>query len=316
MKVSVIVPVYNVEKYLKKCLDSLVNQTLEDIEILIVNDGSPDDSQSIIDEYKKKYPMKIKSFRKENGGLASARNYALDYVQGEYVGFVDSDDWVDLQMFEMMYNNAHDTDADIVLCNTVDHYNNYDVYHKQTEVGKFRKCGSACNKIYRTSFVGKERFPDGLWFEDLAFTIKLLMQTEKIGHCEGHYYHAFNREGSILHNNNSEKNLDIITVIEGIIDFAMEKDLYEKYSYDIEYMILEHILITSINRVAAQRNNKKKETIMKLRQYVLDRYPEFYRDSVFHEFTKNQRIVARLNAKGLEKVSQQLFKLKSLITRN
>ena len=99
-KVSVIVPVYNVEKYLEKCLESLVNQTLKSIQIIIVNDGSSDNSQEIIDKYAKQYPNKIFSYIKENGGLGDARNYGLNYAEGEYISFVDADDWVDEKMFE------------------------------------------------------------------------------------------------------------------------------------------------------------------------------------------------------------------------
>ena len=97
--VSIIVPVYNVEKYLERCLKSLINQTLKDIEIIIVNDGSIDGSQTIIDNYKNKYPNMIKSFYIKNGGAAKARNYALNYVTGEYIGFVDSDDYVSEEMY-------------------------------------------------------------------------------------------------------------------------------------------------------------------------------------------------------------------------
>ena len=93
MKVSIIVPVYNTEKYVAKTLDSLVNQTLNSYEIIVVNDGSTDNSQEIIKEYTKKYPNLIQAYYKENGGLGSARNYGLQYAKGEYVGFVDSDDW-------------------------------------------------------------------------------------------------------------------------------------------------------------------------------------------------------------------------------
>ena len=102
MKVSIIVPVYNVEKYLPKCLDSLVSQTIDDFEILVVNDGSPDRSQDIIDEYSRRYPEKVVSLVKENGGQGSARNMALEIAKGEYIGFVDSDDWVDVTMYEKM----------------------------------------------------------------------------------------------------------------------------------------------------------------------------------------------------------------------
>lgn len=93
-KVSVIVPVYNVELYLEKCLLSLVKQTLDEIEIIIVNDGSKDGSQKIIDDFSTKYPNKIKSFTKENGGLSDARNFGLDHASGDFIGFVDSDDYV------------------------------------------------------------------------------------------------------------------------------------------------------------------------------------------------------------------------------
>ena len=92
VKVSVIVPVYNVEQYLAECLDSLVSQTLEDIEILVVNDGSPDNSQAIIDDYAARYPDKIRPFVKKNGGLSDTRNFAVKQARGEYIGFVDSDD--------------------------------------------------------------------------------------------------------------------------------------------------------------------------------------------------------------------------------
>ncbi len=102
-KVSVIVPVYNVENYITKCLESLVSQTLQDMEIIIVNDGSSDNSQQIIDNFVKKYPEKIKAFIKDNGGLSDARNFGIDRAIGEFIGFVDSDDYVTPTMFEQMY---------------------------------------------------------------------------------------------------------------------------------------------------------------------------------------------------------------------
>lgn len=100
MKLSIIVPVYNVEKYLAQCLDSLVGQTVEDYEIIVVNDGSPDNSQRIIDDYAARYPGLIVPMIKENGGLSSARNLGMNVAKGEFIGFVDSDDWVDETMYE------------------------------------------------------------------------------------------------------------------------------------------------------------------------------------------------------------------------
>ena len=116
IKVSVIVPVYNVEAYLERCLDSLVKQTLEEMEIIVVNDGTKDNSQAIIDRYAAAYPQKVISLIKENGGLSDARNYGIPYAHGEYIGFVDSDDYLNVTMYQKLYDRAAETDSDIVVC--------------------------------------------------------------------------------------------------------------------------------------------------------------------------------------------------------
>ena len=127
VKVSIVVPVYNVEKYLRKCLNSLVGQTLKEIEIIVVNDGSTDGSQKIIDEFVDNYPGKIKCLIKENGGLSDARNYGMPYCSGEYIGFVDSDDYVDTKMYELLYTNAKANRSDMVTCDYYMVYGNNDL---------------------------------------------------------------------------------------------------------------------------------------------------------------------------------------------
>lgn len=313
MKISVIVPVYNVELYLRRCLDSLVNQSLEDMEILVVNDGSNDGSQKILDEYTNKYPEKVIGFVKENGGQASARNLALMHAKGEFIGFVDSDDWVECKMFESMYGKAIDEAADIVICNTVDQFDDHEVYHRQSDVGKLRRCGSVCNKIFRRNLIGDVRFPTGLWYEDLCFGVKLLLSTERIAYCEEHFYHAVVRQGSTMNNNNARKNLDMLLIMDEIIKFTEDKGIQEQLNYDLEYMVIEHILITSINRVAEQKNSEKKQIIEQMRRYVLMHYPNFRKDNAFGEFSKSQQVIAILNACGLSSVSQMIFKLKRVI---
>ena len=124
IKVSVIVPVYNVDKYIRRCIASLVKQTLQGIEIIIVDDGSTDNSETIIKEYMK-YNEQIKYFRKENGGLSDARNYGLKFASGEYVAFLDSDDYVEADMYEKMYKKALKEDSDMVECNFYWTYGRY-----------------------------------------------------------------------------------------------------------------------------------------------------------------------------------------------
>ena len=124
-KVSVIVPVYNVENYIEKCIDSLLGQTLEDIEIIIVNDGSTDNSKDKIMPYIENFPNKIKYLEKQNGGLSSARNYGMPSATGEYIAFLDSDDYVEYDMYEKLYNKAKSEDFDVTVCNVNYIYDNY-----------------------------------------------------------------------------------------------------------------------------------------------------------------------------------------------
>ncbi|WP_449400339.1 glycosyltransferase family 2 protein [Chryseobacterium wanjuense] len=133
-KVSIIVPVYNVENYLAKCLDSLINQTHQNIEILVVNDGSKDNSEQIIQEYAQKYPEKIKPFIKENGGLSDARNFGIDRATGDYLGFVDSDDYVTPTMFEEMLSLAEKHQAKMVICNIQKVDQNGNITQKLTQI--------------------------------------------------------------------------------------------------------------------------------------------------------------------------------------
>ena len=174
-KVSIIVPVYNVEKYLSKCLDSLVNQTLKDIEIIIVNDGSPDHSQDIIDKYAKRYSKKIRAFQKDNGGQASARNLGLTKATGEYILFVDSDDYIELDTCDELYNNAKKLNSDIVLFDyyiiySKEHNKLKSVIEKVNDVDNINKkefflsTPSPVNKLFRREFLLNHnfRFPEGI----------------------------------------------------------------------------------------------------------------------------------------------------------
>ena len=139
-KVSIIVPVYNVEKYITKSLESLVNQTLEDIEIIIVNDGTKDNSMKIVREFAIKNPKKIVCLEKQNGGLSDARNYGIPYAKGEYIAFLDSDDYVELDMYEKMYKLAKKENSDMVECDFYWEYPNKckidtgDIYHGQRDM--------------------------------------------------------------------------------------------------------------------------------------------------------------------------------------
>lgn len=253
-KVSVIVPVYNVEKYISKCLNSLVNQTLEDIEIIIVNDGSKDSSIDIVKEYAKKYGN-IKIYEKENGGLSDARNYGLQFATGKYIAFLDSDDYVDLNLYKRMYEKVKTEDSDMVECNfywVYDKKNKKDIgqkYKGQKEM--FEKARVvAWNKLYKKEVLDKAKvqFPKGLRYEDVEFFYKLIPYIESVSFVKEPLIYYVQRKQSIV-NTQNEKTKDIFTVLENVIAYYKEHNLYEEYKEVIEYTYVRLLLCSSFKRM-------------------------------------------------------------------
>ena len=204
-KVSVIIPVYNVEKYLERCLDSVINQTLKDIEIICINDCSPDNSLEILKKYAKKDSRIQIVDLKENKGAAIARNEGLKIAQGEYIGFVDPDDYVELDFYEKLYNRAVETSADIVKGDVKTHFLDGNVL-KSDELNslinknKFYFLYNWWSAIYKASLVfnNKITFPDECpKAQDVVFLNRCLIKSKKVVTLEDAYYCHIKREGSL-----------------------------------------------------------------------------------------------------------------------
>ena len=258
-KVSVIVPVYNVEKYLAKCLETLVNQTLSDIEIIVVNDGSPDSSQSIIDAYATNYPDKIKAYTKENGGLSDARNFGMKKATGDFIGFVDSDDFVDVTMYEKLYNRAIETESDIVVCAhnnvTLDKKNvikkaSLQKVDNPTQFGKSIYENPkiltilksyAWNKIYKREVIEGYQFPKGQLFEDSAVVYNIFSSAKKV-ECvtEPLYYYVIGRPGAIT-NTVDSRVFDIFKSCESLIAHYKKISKFDLLYDEIAFLCLIHI---------------------------------------------------------------------------
>lgn len=225
-KVSVIVPVYNVENYLAKCLDSLVNQTYQNIEILVINDGSKDNSEKIIQEYAQKYPEKIKPFTKENGGLSDARNFGIDRATGDYLGFVDSDDYVMPSMFEEMAYLAEKHQSKMVICNIQKVDQNGNITQKLTQIPNMPEkidleknlsvfsdlSYFACNKLFKKELFREKRFKKGVHFEDIQLIPQLLLECDTISQTQNFHYQYLERTDSIT-KTHTEKGLDILKAV-------------------------------------------------------------------------------------------------------
>lgn len=288
MKVSIVVPVYNVEDYLKQCLESLVNQTYKNIEIVCVNDGSTDNSLKILEDYKNRYPEIIKVVNKKNGGLAEARNYGVDNCNGEYIGFVDSDDWVDLKMYENMLSLALKNEADVVISDYTEVYIDKEVLVKDDSINtKMLYESLVCNKLFKKELFEKVkiRFPLGLWYEDNAVTYKLLFLANKVVKDNSSYYfYRRTRENSIMNSQNNPKIYDMHKIGESLYDFFLKYNLSKEEKEEIEYIFIKNILFRQIPKIVKYEFPSifKIKKQLKRHYMVLENYfPYWYENPIF-----------------------------------
>ena len=231
IKVSVIVPIYNTEKFLRKCIESIVNQTLEEIEIILINDGSTDNSYIICEEYSRKYPKKIRYINNKNIGCSATRNLGISLAKGKYVAFVDSDDYIEQEMYQEMYEKAQKENLDIVVCGIKTlHINKKikislpvfpkDYYSLLSYKGKI---SNPVNKIFKKSKVKNIKFVEKIHsFEDFNFCFKVYLKTRKIDVVKKSYYNY------IHHGNNSifnlEKRLGIFIAFNELYHYLIDKN--------------------------------------------------------------------------------------------
>lgn len=227
-KISVIIPVYNVEKYLDKCVKSVVNQTYENLEIILVDDGSPDACPAMCDEWAKK-DMRIKVIHKENGGVSSARNTGLDACTGDYIGFVDSDDWIEPDMYEYLLNICADNGADVARCAFVIEAENSDnAAHLQgdSELSVLRgdelivelvsggyNEGIMCNKLYKSEYIKNLHFNEKIKIaEDCLLNYHIYACGITLVSSDNVKYHYLERTNSATGAAFSEKSFDMLKV--------------------------------------------------------------------------------------------------------
>ena len=286
VKVSIIVPVYNVEQYLDKCINSILNQTFRDFELILVDDGSTDNSGDICDKYKK-IDNRITVIHKKNAGLSSARNTGLKYSKGEYIGFIDSDDYIDKDMYNKLYNVCKENNCDISVCKfgheidgkyirtQEDQYvkimNNHEGMEELFKGILYRF--SSCNKLYKATVFKEITFPEGRIHEDLSTTYRLFSNANKIAYINYIGYIYVKRSNSILTSSYSNKRLDAFIGWSEILDFINEKypmlkdTVYACYTY----ACIDHMYYIS-NQVSKERVQK---SLLKVIQTHLKKHYRF-----------------------------------------
>ena len=235
-KVSIIVPIFNTEKFIEKCLTSLINQTLCDIEIICVNDGSTDNSLAILEKYAKR-DSRIKVLSQENKKQGAARNAGLKIAKGEYIGYVDSDDWVDLDYYEKLYNTAKKYDSDIALATNIRIGNGKtkkrlditeekiaNTLQEKIDIGNQAKNPCPTNKIYRHSMLKDNNivWPEGVYCEDKLFTIKAIYYANKIVTTPGVNYYYFRNPDSTVHTKSKKHTIDKNNAKKEVIKFLRQ----------------------------------------------------------------------------------------------
>lgn len=299
MKLSVIVPMYNVSSYVRECLDSLVRQTLQDMEVLMVNDGCTDNTPEIAQEYAN-YNFNFHLLNKENGGLSDARNYGLKFAKGEYIAFLDSDDFVEPTLYEKLVK-LMDEGNDVVVTDI-------EYYYKEHPDKNFIMSGLssweaetiqkkallspmfAWNKIYRASLFKENslQYPVGTWYEDTPVTTVLFAKAKKIGYLHECLMHYRQREDSIMSSNNSPRIQEIFQVMEMVRRNFESLHLYEEYHDEIEYLHIEHLRLYGMFRFIRSPYWKTcyEESSKVMKQY----FPEWKKNKYIHNLSRNNQI--------------------------
>jgi len=309
-KVSIIVPVYNVEKYLKRCLDSLVNQSLKDIEIIIINDASTDNSLKVIREYESKYNTIKVINSPTNLKQGGARNLGIEIAKGEYIGFVDSDDWVHVEMYKKLYSKANDTNSDVVdsdyyvsdgnnvlttvTSNTADQLGELTSMQKK---GLILHSGRMWTKIFKTSlFIDNNiRFPEKLSYEDNPVVPLLLVHAKKLEKVNEPLYYYFKNLESTTTTKNSYHHFDRLKTSIILLEGFKNDGLYEEFKEEVDYRFSELYYINTIKICLANYDIPQIDRLYEIRDYMKVNFQDYRKSKYFNRINKKDRFLSKIN---------------------
>jgi glycosyltransferase involved in cell wall biosynthesis len=280
-KISIIVPVYKVEPYIRKCVDSILAQTLTDFELILVDDGSPDNCGEICGNYAKK-DYRVKVIHKDNGGLSSARNAGLDIAKGDFIGFVDSDDWIEPDMYELLYDMCIKNKCEIANCTSIIYFKNKTVkngthpltIHNKNQAMKSMLEGQLYDEVVWTKLIKRTlleeiRFPAGLIYEDTAFTYKVIHKSNRVCCIGSPKYHYIKRENSTM--DQAIKNIRI----DGVLIYDEMYQFIEKYYPELCELValkLANSAMVILNLISFNTNFSKYNKEYSQVANILNRY--------------------------------------------
>lgn len=317
-KISVIVPIYNVEKYLNRCVESILKQTYKNIEVILVDDGSTDGSGKKCDRFAEN-DDRIKVIHKKNGGLSDARNAGLEIASGEYIAFVDSDDWIFHTMFERLYTTLKEYDTELVVCEPIYAYETYideqQLSGKSFELNKreamellledrrFRSF--AWNKLYAKRLWSDIRFPKGKHYEDVRVIYKIYDMCEKIAFLDQGLYYYFQRSQSIVHSAKIESHMELVYAAEERANFLQLKypDMLSRLSASVISSVLIVYREAGIYQIKLDKDT---------RRYMRKKINTYKRKNIFQYLSpriKIEYVLCLLTPDGLIKISKYTEKI-------
>lgn len=286
MKISVIVAAYNVEKYIEECLLSILNQTYTNIELIVVNDGSTDNTKSILEQYALMY-KNITVIHKKNGGLSSARNVGIEIATGEYLSFIDGDDYIKEDMYETLINLIESYQCDIAICGVIRKYENNEIFSDTGKILLMDKNEAlkkliesrvihdyAVNKIYKKSLFKEIKYPEGKIYEDVFTTYKTFSQCSNIVYIDTPKYYYVQREGSILRSKFSENQFQHLEALKEINDFLIEQnythliDVLELRKVSVQCRLIYEMLKNKVYRNDHSFDEQCKQIIIEVRKKI------------------------------------------------
>jgi glycosyltransferase involved in cell wall biosynthesis len=324
-KISIIVPIYNMEKYLPRCIDSILSQTFRDLEVILVNDGSTDNSENICREYAGR-DNRIVALSKKNGGLSSARNMGLDAARGQYIGFVDSDDYIEKDMYELLYQNIFRYCADISICSFYTVYPGGRILHMKpqgikkvfdkkeairTLLSREHFENHVWDRLYRKALFDDIRFPEKELYEDIAVTYRLFDRCNGIVYDSHPKYYYVQRNGSIVNSEFYPEKLKFVEACQRIVDFSKNRGgIYDEEAQS--YYVLSNLWMMY---EAAAGGNKEYRSILEVLCGNILRYERLAMASNYIRKSDKFSIFLLKNGISAETVSRIHYSGKTLINK-
>lgn len=322
-KVSIIIPMYNVENYIEKCLDSVMNQTMKDYEVIVIDDGSQDHSYNKAIEYQSRYPQQIRVYKQENAGQGAVRNNGVRVAVGEYILFVDSDDTVSKELVETASTMIESAKADIAI------FDAWIVHEDQSPNEILIGCHAderiislekyprllleyPCpwNKIYRKDFLidNELKYPTHMWYEDLTGACMFYACAKSVVVSHEKLYYYLQRSSSVMHSKVNPKNIEILKAMDLVLDYYKQKNIFEKYYQELEYLGIYHILIAAAGRTI--RGDAKSRFPDMFMKYMNERFPQWRENVYYSEISKANKLKLFLLRRRAYTVLHFLYKMR------